>query len=469
MGTIPAFGRRLTPQGDNKGNNMLVYVQDKVGKAISPTKRCGRVGYLRRHGLAVVVMLEPFTIRLLYDVHGTEHVQAATLGVDTGAKHIGLSASTKKSELYSSQVELRDDVSELLTARREIRRGRRGRRHNWYRPARWQNRANAREEHLPTSIVHLAESHVLAVKNAAKILPLRKIVVEIGKFDVQKIKNPDIEGVEYQRGPQMGWKNLKAYARWRDGEKCRICGKSSFKDNANLEVHHIIQRAYGGTDVPENVVTLCEDCHHAHHANLSRIKFRIPPQHKNEAHMNAMRKYLVERLREEFPDCEIEVTYGYITAMARREHGIEKSHANDAFCIAGNFWAKRNDYNIYLHRFVRRHDRSTHLQIIKSPRKLSKAVQKRLTETEWKNGYRPQHRMLKVVKGFRRMDTVRYKGALWHLSSLRNTGWFKLMRHGDGVVKDGAGYRHLTRVCGACGTITTERIKERSMRDSSQR
>ena len=446
---------------------MLVYVQDREGKAISPTKRCGRVGYLRRHGLAVVVMLEPFTRRLLYDVDGTEHVQAATLGVDTGAKHIGLSASTKKSELYSAEVELRDDVTRNLTARRENRRGRRGRKHNWYRPVRWANRANAREEHLPPSIVHRAESHVRAVKQAAKILPLRKIVVEIGKFDVQKIKNPDIEGVEYQNGPLSGCPNLKAYARWRDGEKCRICGKTSFKDKAKLDVHHIIQVAYGGTNVPENVVTLCHECHEAHHNNLRRIKFKRPPQHKNEAHMNAMRKYLIERLREEFPNCEVEVTYGYLTAEARHAHRIEKSHANDAFCIAWNFDAERNEDNVYRHRFFRRHDRSTHQQTIKSPYKLSKRVQKRLTAKEWKNGYRAPHRMLKAVKGFRRMDTVRYNGDLWFIG-LRDTGSFKLTRHGDGVVKDGIGYKHLTRMYGACGSMSTERTKERSMRDSSQ-
>ena len=443
----------------------MVYVLDREGRPLMPTERCGWVAYALKHGEAKVVRCEPFTIMLLRD--STKYLQAVTLGVDVGAKHIGLCASTKTKELYSAQVELRDDVSELLTARRENRRGRRGRKHNWYRPARWENRANAREEHLPPSIVHRAESHVRAVKQAAKILPLRKIVVEIGKFDVQKIKNPDIEGVEYQRGPQMGWKNLKAYARWRDGEKCRICGKTSFKDKAKLDVHHIIQRAYGGTDVPENVVTLCEECHHAHHANLRRIKFKRPPQHKNEAHMNAMRKYLVERLREEFPNCEVEVTYGYLTADARHELGIVKSHANDAFCIAGNFDAERNEDNVYRHRFFRRHDRSTHQQTIKSPYKLSKRVQKRLTAKEWKNGYRAPHRMLKEVRGFRRMDTVRYKGDLWFIG-LRDTGSFKLTRHGDGVVKDGVGYKHLTRMYGACGSMSTERTKERSMRDSSQ-
>ena len=432
-----------------------------------PTERTAWVAYALKHGEAKVVRREPFTIQLLRD--STRYLQAVTLGVDVGSKHIGLSASTKEKKLYYSQVELRDDVSGLLTARREFRRARRGRKHNWYRPARWRNRANAREEHLPPSIQHKADSHIRAIKFVCKMLPVAHIRVEIGKFDSQKLANPEIQGEEYQQGTLAGWENLKAYAKWRDGYKCRACGKSKRKDGVRLEVHHIRRKADGGTDTHDNVVTLCHDCHEAHHKGERKLKLKRPPQHKGEAHMNAMKDYLCDEVHGFYGERFDGVTYGYLTAMDRREHGIEKSHANDAFCIAGNFGAKRNDYNCYIHRFFRRHDRSTHLQIIKSPRKLSKAVQKRLTEKERKNGYRPPHRMLKDVKGFRRMDTVRYKGALWHLSSLRNTGSFKLMRHGDGVVKDGAGYRHLTRVCGACGTITTERIKERSMRDSSQR
>ena len=421
----------------------MTYILDRDGKPLMPTKRGNMVRHLLKSGVAKVVRYEPFTVMILRDVGHC--VQEVTLGVDTGSRHIGLSATTETKELYSAQVELRTDVSELLTGRREFRRGRRGRKHNWYRPSRWQNRANAREEHLPPSIVHRAESHVRAVKNAAKILPLRKIVVEIGKFDVRKIKNPDIEGVEYQRGPQMGWKNLKAYARWRDGEKCRICGKSSFKDKANLDVHHIIRKADGGTDVPENVVTLCEDCHHAHHANLRRIKFKRPPQHKNEAHMNAMRKYLVERLRDEFPDCEVEVTYGYITAEARHKHDIAKSHANDAYCIAGNFNAERNGCNRYLHKFVRRHNRCLHKNTI------------------LKGGYRKANQAPKYVFGFRLFDMVSYKGIPCFVFGRRSSGSFDIRTLGGKKISAGVSYKRLKPL-----TKSATMLTERSMRDSSQ-
>ena len=96
---------------------MEVYVLNKCGAPLMPTERCGWVAYALKHGEAKVVRREPFTIQLLRD--STRHLQAVTLGVDAGSRHIGLSATTEKKELYSAQVELRTDVSELLTARRE--------------------------------------------------------------------------------------------------------------------------------------------------------------------------------------------------------------------------------------------------------------------------------------------------------------------------------------------------------------
>ena len=51
--------------------------------------------------------------------------QPVTLGVDAGSKTIGLSASTKKQELYTAEVIMRNDIVDLLSTRREFRRARR--------------------------------------------------------------------------------------------------------------------------------------------------------------------------------------------------------------------------------------------------------------------------------------------------------------------------------------------------------
>ena len=428
----------------------MTYIIDRDGKPLMPTKRGNMVRHLLKSGVAKVVRYEPFTVMILRDVGHC--VQAVTLGVDVGSRHIGLSATTEKKELYSAQVELRDDVSELLTARREFRRGRRGRKHNWYRPARWRNRGNAREEHLPPSIWHKADSHVRAVLFVCKILPIKRVRVETGKFDIHRIKNDHLYPWQYQQGSLFGWENLKAYAKWRDGYKCRACGKSKHKDGVRLEVHHIRRKADGGTDTPDNVVTLCEDCHKAHHQGERELKFRRPPQHKGEAHMNAMKDLIMTRLKHEHHRIGwrhvfllAHETYGYLTAIARREHGIEKSHANDAFCIAGNFSAKRNDYNRYLHKFVRRHNRQLHKTTI------------------LKGGYRKANQAPKYVFGFRLFDMVSYKGISCFVFGRRSSGSFDIRTLGGKKISAGVSYKRLKPL-----TKLTTMLTERSMRDSSQ-
>ena len=428
---------------------MVVFVLDREGKPLMPTARTAWVAYALKHGEAKVVRREPFTIQLLRD--STHYLQEVTLGVDVGSRHIGLSATTEKKELYSAQVEMRTDVSELLTARRELRRGRRGRKHNWYRPARWRNRANkAGNAALPPSIRHKADSHMRVIKFVCKILPVRKVRIEIGKFDSQRIQNPEIHNEQYQQGTLAGWENLKAYAKWRDGGKCRACGKSPRTDaTVRLEVHHVRRRADGGSDTPDNVVTLCHECHEAHHKGERKLRFKRPPVHKNEAHMNSMRKYLKEAVRDEFASrgVWVDFTYGFETAMRRHEHGIEKSHSSDAYCISGNFGAERNCGNVYRHCFVRRHNRQLHrLSILKG-------------------GYRKANQAPKYVKGFRLFDMVRCHGEDCFVFGRRSSGSFDV-RHLDGTkVSAGVSFKRL-KLLSRSSTMLTER--ERSMRNSSQ-
>ena len=103
----------------------MVYVISQSGKALMPTSRHGKVRHLLCEGKARVVRCEPFTIQLLYD--SKEYTQPVTLGVDSGTGHVGLSATTENTELFSAEVTLRRDIQELLSTRREARRTRRQR------------------------------------------------------------------------------------------------------------------------------------------------------------------------------------------------------------------------------------------------------------------------------------------------------------------------------------------------------
>ena len=60
----------------------------------------------------------------------------------------------------------------------------------------------------------------------------------------------------YQKGLNYGLGNAKAYVLGRDGHVCRNCNIK--KVGTRLEVHHIIFRSKGGSDLENNLITLCQ-------------------------------------------------------------------------------------------------------------------------------------------------------------------------------------------------------------------
>ena len=96
----------------------MVYVINVHGNPLMPCKEA-KARKLLKTNKAKIVKREPFTIQLLFECEN--QVQNITLGVDTGSKHIGLSATTNKKELYAADVELRNDIVNLLSSRREAR------------------------------------------------------------------------------------------------------------------------------------------------------------------------------------------------------------------------------------------------------------------------------------------------------------------------------------------------------------
>ena len=329
----------------------MIYVRSKEGKALMPSERGGRIGYLLRHGKAHVVSRVPFVVQLDYE--STTYTQEVSLGIDAGSKHIGVSASSEKRELLAAQVELRSDVVNLLSARRELRRARRNRKTR-YRKSRFENRKK-KDGWLAPSIGQKVESHLKVIRLVHKLLPITKTTIEVAQFDAQKIKNPDIKGDEYQQGEQMGFWNVREYVLARDGHRCVHC-KGKSKDPI-LNVHHLESRKTGGNS-PSNLVTLCETCHKAYHRGEFELKIKRGSSLRDAAVMNIMRWAVYERAKEEFEN--VNLTYGYITKHTRIENGIAKTHAADAFCIAKNVHARRSK-SFFMCRCVPRHTRALHV------------------------------------------------------------------------------------------------------------
>ncbi len=213
---------------------MLVYVLNQNSQPLMPCSPC-KARKLLKQGKAIVFKTEPFTIQLLYGA--SRYKQIITLGIDAGSKVVGLSATTETKELYSGEIQLRNDIVNLLSTRRQNRRTRRARLR--YRKPRFSNRVKSKNKGwLAPSIENKIQTHLTVVRNLHKILPISKIIVEVASFDLQKIKNPDIAGKDYQQGDQMDFWNVREYVLFRDGHRCR--GKKGMqKQNTQCPPYYI--------------------------------------------------------------------------------------------------------------------------------------------------------------------------------------------------------------------------------------
>lgn len=387
----------------------MVYVQDIDGKPMMPTTRHGKVRRLLKYSKAVVVNTCPFTIKLMYKT--SDYKQEIVLGVDAGTKHVGLSATTKSKELYSSEVILRSDIVELLSTRRESRRTRRSRLR--YREPRFENRIKSkRTGWVAPSVRHRIDAHIRIINNVCSILPISRIIIEVAQFDTQKIKNPDISGNEYQEGDQLGFWNVREYVLARDGHKCQHC-KGKSKDPI-LNVHHIESRKTGG-DSPSNLITLCETCHKEYHKGNIDLRVKRGKSLRDAAVMGIMKWKLYEELKFRYDN--VSITFGYITKHNRIKYGIEKSHTSDAFVISRNFNALMLKYH-YKVRLVRRHNRQIHKQKV------------------LKGGVKKPNQSPFEVFGFRLFDRVMFEGNCHFIFGRRKSGSFNIRDIDGGNQRD---------------------------------
>lgn len=395
----------------------MVYVLNIEGKPLMPCKEA-KARKLLKENKAKIYKKEPFTIQLLFICEN--QTQDITLGVDAGSKHIGLSATTKEKELYAADVELRNDIVDLLSTRRQNRRTRRNRLR--YRKPRFNNRVHSKKNGwLAPSVEQKIQTHFKVVEDIHKLLPITKIVVETASFDIQKIKNPEIHNEEYQQGEQLEFWNVREYVLFRDNHTCQCC-KGKSKDKI-LNVHHIESRKTGG-NAPNNLITLCETCHKGYHNGTVELPKTIKRgmSFKDAAFMGIMRWSFYNRLKEIYPN--VVMTYGYITKDTRIKNNLPKDHYIDARCISGNPNAEPLGYYFYQKK-VRCHNRQIHKSNI------LKGGKKKLNQASY------------LVKGFRLFDKVEFEGQICFIFARRSSGYFDIRKLNGEVIHRSASWKKL--------------------------
>jgi hypothetical protein len=302
---------------------MKVFVLNKHGQPLMPTTpRKARL--LLKQGKAKVAGREPFTIQLVYGSSG--YKQPVTLGIDGGYATAGYSVLTERDELIGGQVLLLSGMSERIAQRKMYRRQRRRRKR--HRAPRFDNRRRP-EGWLAPSVQHKLDAHLKLIARICSILPVTRTIIEVADFDIQQIKTPGISGVEYQQGEQAGFWNLREYILHRDGHECRNpeCTKKSIV----LRTHHLGYWKKDYSDRPDNLITLCTECHTQSNHQPGGLLYGWEPRVKSfraETFMTTVRWRLIDTVG-------AEATYGHITKSKRIALSLEKSHHNDAFVIAG--------------------------------------------------------------------------------------------------------------------------------------
>ena len=320
---------------------MNVFVLDKDHKPLMP---CGpaRARKLLKAGRARVHKLHPFTIRIVDRSLADSVVQSVVVKIDPGSKETGIAVVREDGEkkhhaLFFINLRHRGaSIRDALTARRQLRRGRRSRNLR-YRAPRFLNRRKP-EGWLPPSLRHRVETTTSWVTRLRRLAPVSGIALELVKFDTQLIQNPDISGIGYQQGELAGYE-LKEYLLEKFDRKCVYCGRSGVP----LNVEHIVPKSRGGPNRVSNLAIACVECNQKKGAKpieeflkgkpalLASIRSHLKAPLRDAAAVNATRLALFRAL--ETTGLPVNTGSGALTKFNRHVFSVPKEHWLDVLCV----------------------------------------------------------------------------------------------------------------------------------------
>ena len=316
---------------------LRVFVLDKNQSPLMPCHPA-RARELLGLAKARVFRLKPFTI-ILTEREGGE-TQVIEQKVDPGSKQTGISLvgafKRGKRVIFAITLEHRgQQIKEALESRRGIRRSRRNRKTR-YRKPRFDNRTRPRGW-LPPSLMSRVGNVTSWTKKLLRLAPLSEIAVEIVRFDMQKIANPEISGVEYQQGELFGYE-VREYLLEKWERKCAYCDK---KDTP-LEIEHIIPKSKNGSHRVSNLTLACTKCNQKKgnkpvekfiidKRRLKKILSKAKAPLRDVAAVNATR-YATGNSLKSF-GLPTSFWSGGRTKHNRVKQGYEKDHWIDAVCV----------------------------------------------------------------------------------------------------------------------------------------
>lgn len=319
---------------------MTVFVLDRKKHPLMPCSE-KRARLLLERGRARVHRVMPFVIRLVDRQADACELQPLRLKINPGSKITGI-ALVRDAEDAAAVLNLFElahrgrQISEALTARRQMRRRRRGANLR-YRAPRFDNRRKP-DGWLAPSLQHRVDTTMSWVGRFTRWAPVSAISTLLHRFDTQALENPEISGVEYRQGELAGYE-VREYLLEKWGRKCVYCGA----EHIPLQVEHIHPKARGGTNRVSNLTLACEPCNIRKGAmpveaflakkpeTLKRILAQVKRPLKDAAAINSTRWALFHALK---ATClPVEVGTGGRTKWNRSRFDIPKAHALNAACV----------------------------------------------------------------------------------------------------------------------------------------
>lgn len=312
-----------------------VFVLDTNKQPCKPVHPADARGMLSR-GEAAVFRRYPFTIILKRE--SKEKVEPSLqIKIDPGSRVTGLAVLDGNKVIWGAELQHRGlYIKSRLDARRSLRRNRRYRKTR-YRPARFLNRTKPKGWLAP-SLMHRVLTTMTWVKKIIRFAPVQSLVQELVRFDLQKLENPEISGIEYQQGELVGYE-VREYLLEKWNRQCVYCGKQ----DTRLEVEHIHPRSKGGTNRISNLTIACHDCNQKKESRdisdflsgkpnlLRRIMAQTKRSLRDAAAVNSTRWKLFNALKE--TGLPVSVGSGGQTKYNRRRLGLSKTHWIDAACV----------------------------------------------------------------------------------------------------------------------------------------
>jgi 5-methylcytosine-specific restriction endonuclease McrA len=314
-----------------------VFVLDANRKPLNPVHP-GYARLLLTRKKAAVFRRYPFTIILQVAPEQRER-HPLRLKIDPGSRTTGLALINDATGqiIFAGELSHRGDaIKKALDQRRSVRRGRRQRKTR-YRKPRFNNRARPKGWLTP-SLASRVVNVLSWVKRLRHLCPVKAISLELVKFDLQQMENPEISGVEYQHGTLSGYE-IRQYLLEKWDRECSYCGVKKVP----LQVEHIQAKANGGTDRVSNLTLACDSCNKAKGTRdirvfladkpdlLARILAQARAPLKDAAAVNTTRWALYERLKKE--GLPLECGSGGLTKFNRTQRGQPKAHWIDAACV----------------------------------------------------------------------------------------------------------------------------------------